>query len=424
MEQYGKILLIAMPFFLLLIIIEKTYGYFKGVNHAPMMDSISSISSGMTNAVKDALGLSIAIISYEWMVSHLAIWNIKATFLVYIIAFFVIDFYGYWSHRWAHQINFFWNKHAIHHSSEEFNLACALRQPISSFINLFTFLLLPAAVFGIPSNVIAIMLPIHLFLQFWYHTRYIGKLGFLENIIVTPSHHRVHHAINPEYMDKNHGQIFIFWDKLFGTFQEELDNVPPVFGITRQAETWNPIRINFQHLWLLIKDAYHAENWKDKLTIWFKPTGWRPKDFEAKYPIKKITDVYRFDKYGHQHSQLLMYWSLVQLFTTLGLISYLFGNIATIGLPNIFVYGLFIFITIYSYTELMDTRKFSVFWESLRFLFSIGIITYYGDWFGMNSLFPFASIILISYFTISLAMSLYFVFFEFNSVSKTVSYDN
>jgi alkylglycerol monooxygenase len=413
MEQYGKILLIAMPFFLLLIIIEKTYGYFKGVNHAPMMDSISSISSGMTNAVKDALGLSIAIISYEWMVSHLAIWHLKETVLIYIIAFFVIDFYGYWSHRWAHQINFFWNKHAIHHSSEEFNLACALRQPISSFVNLFTFLLLPAALFGVPSNVIAITLPIHLFLQFWYHTRYIGKLGFLENIIVTPSHHRVHHAINPEYMDRNHGQIFIFWDKLFGTFQEELKTVPPVYGITRPAKTWNPIRINFQHLWLLIKDAYHADNWKDKLTIWFKPTGWRPKDFETKYPINKITDVYRFDKYGHQHSQLLMYWSLVQLFTTLGLISYLFGNIATIGLPNIFVYGLYIFMTIYSYTELMDTRKFSVFWESLRFLFSLGIITYYGDWFGMNILFPYASTILITYFSISLLMSLYFVFIEF-----------
>ena len=132
------------------------------------------------------------------------------------------------------------NRHIIHHSSEEFNLACALRQPISSFVNLFTFLLLPAALFGVPSTVIAILLPIHLFLQFWYHTRYIGKLGFLEKFMVTPSHHRVHHAINPEYMDRNHGQIFIFWDKWFGTFQEELDSVPPVFGITRPAHTWNP----------------------------------------------------------------------------------------------------------------------------------------------------------------------------------------
>lgn len=415
MEQYGQILLIAMPFFLLLIVIEKTYGYFKGVDHAPMMDSISSISSGMTNAVKDALGLSIAIISYEWMVTHLAIWHVKATLLIYVIAFFVIDFYGYWSHRWAHQINFFWNKHAIHHSSEEFNLACALRQPISSFMNLFTFLLLPAALFGVPASVIAITLPIHLFLQFWYHTRYIGKLGFLEKIIVTPSHHRVHHALNPEYMDKNHGQIFIFWDKLFGTYQEELDSVPPVFGITRPAETWNPIRINFQHLWLLIKDAYHAENWKDKFTIWFKPTGWRPKDFETKYPIKKITDVYRFDKYGTQHSSLLLYWSLVQLFTTLGFISYLFGNIANIGMPHIFVYGCFIFLTIYSYTELMDTRKFSVFWESIRFIFSIAILQYYGDWFGMNDWLPQASIILISYFSISLLITFYFAFIEFKT---------
>lgn len=128
----------------------------------------------------------------------------EATAITYIIAFFVIDFYGYWTHRWAHQIIFFWNKHAIHHSSEEFNLACALRQTVSSFVNLFTFLLIPAAIVGVPASVIAITLPIQLFLQFWYHTRYINKMGFLEKILVTPSHHRVHHAINPEYMDKNH----------------------------------------------------------------------------------------------------------------------------------------------------------------------------------------------------------------------------
>jgi hypothetical protein len=103
-------------------------------------------------------------------------------------------------------------------------------------------------------------------------------LGFLEKIIVTPSHHRVHHAINPIYLDKNHGQIFIIWDKLFGTFQEELDEVPPVYGITRPMKTWNPIRINFKHLTLLVQDAIHTKSWKNKLIIWFKPTGWRPED--------------------------------------------------------------------------------------------------------------------------------------------------
>ena len=424
MDQYGKILLIAMPFFLLLIFIERTYGYFKGIDHSPIMDSVSSISSGMTNAVKDALGLSISILTYEYMVNHVALFHIKATVLTFVIAFIAIDFYGYWGHRWAHQINFFWNKHAIHHSSEEFNLACALRQPISSFVSLFTFLLLPAALLGIPSTVIAILLPIHLFLQFWYHTRYIGKLGFLEKFMVTPSHHRVHHAINPEYMDKNHGQIFILWDKWFGTFQEELDSVPPVFGITRPAQTWNPIRINFQHLGLLTKDAYHAENWKDKLTIWFKPTGWRPEGFDEKHPVNKIRNVYSFEKYGNQHSELLKYWSVFQLFSTLGLISYLFGNIGTIGLPNIFVFGLFIFLTVYSYTELMDTSKFSVFWEGLRFLFALGILYFYGDWFGMSALIPYSNLILIAYFSLSLVMSSYFVFVEFKIEKNILTYDN
>lgn len=413
MEQYGKILVFVMPIFLILILLEKAYGYYKGEDTAPNMDSVASVSSGMVNSVKDVLGLSITLISYDWIVSKIAIFNLEASVTAYIIGFIVIDFYGYWSHRLSHQINFLWNKHAIHHSSEEFNLACALRQPVSSFVNLFTFLLIPAAFLGVPAKVIAVTLPIHLFLQFWYHTKHIKKIGFLEKILVSPSHHRVHHAINPEYMDKNHSQIFIFWDKLFGTFQEELETVPPVFGITRPANTWNPIRINFQHLWLLITDAWRAENWKDKCTIWFKPTGWRPENFEEKYPVYKITNVYDFNKYGTQHSNKLMYWSLFQASITLLFISYLYSSIAIIGIPNVFLFGAFIFITVYSYTELMDTRKFSLLWESIRFLFGITLILYFGDWFGMNQWFPFANYIIIGYLTLSLLVNIYFVSVNF-----------
>ena len=413
MEQYGKILVFVMPIFLILILLEKVYGYYKGEDTAPNMDSVASVSSGMVNSVKDVLGLSITLISYDWIVSKIAIFNLEASVTAYIIGFIVIDFYGYWSHRLSHQINFLWNKHAIHHSSEEFNLACALRQPVSSFVNLFTFLLIPAAFLGVPAKVIAVTLPIHLFLQFWYHTKHIKKIGFLEKILVSPSHHRVHHAINPEYMDKNHSQIFIFWDKLFGTFQEELETVPPVFGITRPANTWNPIRINFQHLWLLITDAWRAENWKDKCTIWFKPTGWRPENFEEKYPVYKITNVYDFNKYGTQHSNKLMYWSLFQASITLLFISYLYSSIAIIGIPNVFLFGAFIFITVYSYTELMDTRKFSLLWESIRFLFGITLILYFGDWFGMSQWFPFANYIIIGYLTLSLLVNIYFVSVNF-----------
>ncbi|MEA9412380.1 sterol desaturase family protein [Flavobacterium sp. PL02] len=420
MEEYGKILIIAMPIFLLLIIIEKSYGLYIKQDHVPLIDSVSSISSGITNSVKDVLGLTITFISYEWLVSKIAIYHIETTLITYIVGFFVIDFYGYWSHRLSHQINFLWNKHAIHHSSEEFNLACALRQPIASFVNLFTFLLIPAALVGIPASVIAITLPLHLFLQFWYHTKYIKKMGVLEHILVTPSHHRVHHAINPEYLDKNHSQIFIFWDKLFGTFQEELDTVPPVFGITRPANTWNPIRINFQHLALMISDAWRAENWKDKFTIWFKPTGWRPENFEEKYPVNKITDVYNYTKYGIDNSNKLVYWSITQVMITLLFVSYLFSNIAKIGFPNIFYYGFFIFITIYSYTELMDKNRFAILWESLRLVTVLAIIIYFGDWFGLNSVFPYGNILVIGYHIISLLITIYFVKVDFKNIKPVL----
>ena len=278
------------------------------------MDMISSLSSGITNVTKDVLGLSIGIISYSWLVDHLAIVHVPGGWLTYLVAFLALDFSGYWTHRIAHQYNFFWNNHIVHHSSEEFNLACALRQSISTIVRLFTIFLLPAAILGVPENVIAVIAPIHLFAQFWYHTRHINKMGIFEKIIVTPSHHRVHHALNPEYLDKNYSQIFIFWDKMFGTFQEELAAIPPVYGITRPVHTWNPIKINFQHMWLLFKDAWRAGDWKDKFRIWLKPTGWRPADVAEKYPVHKINDPYHLEKYDPKASAALQVWTWMQLF--------------------------------------------------------------------------------------------------------------
>jgi sterol desaturase/sphingolipid hydroxylase (fatty acid hydroxylase superfamily) len=407
MEQYGKILVIAMPAFLVLIVIEKLYGYFKGNDTIPIIDAISSLYSGVTNAVKDVLGISFTIVSYGFLVNHLSIYKIENTWVVYLIAFVVIDFYGYWTHRWAHQINFFWNKHAIHHSSEEFNLPCALRQSVSSFVNIFTFLLIPAALFGVPAEVIAIVLPLHLFMQFWYHTKHIKKLGFLEQIIVTPSHHRVHHAINPKYLDKNHGQIFIFWDKLFGTFQEELPHEPAVFGISRPAQTWNPIVINFQHLFLMIKDAWRAEKWSDKLMIWFKPTGWRPEGFEEKYPVHKISDVYHFKKYNPELSKASYYWSIFQFFILLLFVFYLFNSIAQIGLVGIYIYGFFIISQVYATTELMNKNK----WAPLFYLFStltgLGIYFYDQSWFGVTNSHEYLPFVILTYLIFQLIFSFY-----------------
>ena len=412
METYGKIILIAMPAFLLLVLFEKWYGWYRGKETVRTLDMISSLSSGITNVTKDVLGLSLVVISYEWMVNKLAITQVPNGFFTYLIAFIALDFAGYWIHRIAHEYNIFWNNHIIHHSSEDFNLACALRQSISSIIKIFTVFLLPAAILGVPGQVIAIVAPLHLFAQFWYHTQHIGKMGFLENIIVTPSHHRVHHAINKEYMDKNYGQIFIIWDKLFGTYQEELADVPAVYGITRPVRTWNPIKINFMHLWLLIKDAWHAQRWKDKLRIWFMPTGWRPDDVAAKFPVYKIEDVYHFEKYDTGHTKTMVTWSWVQLTITLLFISYLFGNIAAIGSPNMFIYGAFVFLQVYAFTELMDRSKYAWIWETFKTIFGLSILLQSNDWFGLSQYTSLAVSVLTGYFVLSLMVCLYFVLKE------------
>jgi alkylglycerol monooxygenase len=409
MEAYGKILLIAMPVFLVLVLFEKWYGWYRRNDTVRSIDMISSLSSGITNVTKDVLGLSIAILSYEWLVQRVAIYEIRATWLTYVIAFITIDFAGYWVHRIQHKVNFFWNGHIIHHSSEEFNLACALRQSISSFIKIFGFLLLPAAMLGVPAQVIAVVAPLHLFAQFWYHTRHIGKMGFLEKIIVTPSHHRVHHAINPEYLDKNLSQIFIVWDKIFGTFQEELPDVKPVYGITRPARTWNPIKINFQHVWLLMKDAWRTRSWKDKLRIWFMPTGWRPADVAEKYPVYTIEDVYHFEKYDPRYSKGLLAWSWVQISMVLLLISYLFANLARIGSPDIFIYGGFVFLSVYAFTELMDRNPNAVIWEGFKNTACLAFVLARGDWFGISQLSPVFTYLLAAYFFIATFITGWFV---------------
>ena len=407
MEQYGKILLIAMPAFLFLVLFEKWYGWRKGNDTVRNIDLVSSLSSGVTNVTKDVLGLGFAIISYQWLLKHFAITHIKATWLTYVIAFIVLDFAGYVVHLIDHKVNFFWNSHLVHHSSEEFNLGCALRQSISVFVKLFVILLLPAAILGVPKEVIEILAPLHLFAQFWYHTRHIGKMGFLEKIIVTPSHHRVHHAINKEYIDKNLGQIFIIWDRIFGTFQEELKDVPPVYGITRPARTWNPIKINFQHVGLLIKDALRTKKFKDKVRIWFMPTGWRPADMEEKYPVYKIEDIYNFEKYDTPASKPLLVWVWVQLIVLLLMVSYLFGNIATIGSPLIFVYGLFIFVYVYAFAELMDGNKYAPVWDLIKSIFGIALIFLMGDWFGSNKFSAAISYALLEYFALSFFVTLW-----------------
>ena len=375
MDTYANILLITIPIFLVLIMVEISYGAWKNDLKHSYMDTISSLSSGFTNLMVDILGLGIIIFSYPFFYERLKVIELEESIFLYFIAFVCVDFASYCHHRLKHSINIFWNMHVIHHSSEEFNLACALRQSITNNLGIGILFLVPAALLGVPPKMISILGPLHLFGQFWYHTRHIGKLGWLEYILVTPSQHRVHHAINKEYIDKNLAAIFCIWDRAFGTFQEELDDVPCVYGTLKPVRTWNPILINFQHLWFLTQDAWYTSSIKDKFKIWFMPTGWRPKDVVKTIPRSKVENVFNQEKYKFEYT--LIHKIFVGFhFLVLNIVLFIFlSSFADLSFSDKTGYFLLIFSTIFSFSSVMDGYKWSINFEFIRIF--LGMLVLY-----------------------------------------------
>ena len=404
MDTYANILLITIPIFLVLITIEILYGAWKKDQQHSFMDTISSLSSGFTNLLVDILGLGIIIFSYPFFYEKLKVIDLEESILLYLIAFICIDFASYCHHRLKHSINIFWNMHVIHHSSEEFNLACALRQSITNNLGIGVLFLIPAAFLGVPPQVIAILGPLHLFGQFWYHTKHIGKLGWLEYVLVTPSQHRVHHAINKEYIDKNLAAIFCIWDRAFGTFQEELDDVSCVYGTLKPVETWNPIWINFQHLWCLIQDAWYTNSISDKLRIWFMPTGWRPEDVTKKLPRAKVENVYSQKKYKPEYKLIHKIFAGFH-FVVQNIILFVFlTSFSEISVADKTVYLILIFSTIFSSSSIMDGFKWSTKFEFLRISIGIAIIIY-SQQFGLTYNLTL-TFFLLSYFAVSAILNL------------------
>ena len=385
MSIYITYLFYAIPAFAFLVLVEHIAAKAMGIKINRAVDMISSLSSGLTNTSKDAIKFGVVLVGYSAMVDKMTIYKVENLWLVIPFAFIVEDFAGYWMHRLNHRVNIFWNRHVIHHSSEEFNLSCGLRQSISIIFKFSAILFIPAAMMGIDPMVFAVLGPIHLFMQFWYHTQIIGKMGFLEHVIVTPSHHRVHHAINPEYLDRNYGQIFIVWDKMFGTFQRELDEVKPVYGILRPAKTWNPILINFKHSYQLCKDAWRAERFYDKLRIWFMPTGWRPQDVADRYPLEHIQDPNELIKYETDNSLSFISWSWFQFGMALLMMLHMFSVIHEYPGSLGYLYVGLIFTHIFSFTTLLDGRKHGVVAEMLKVAIA-GYVFYSQDfsWYGLS----------------------------------------
>jgi sterol desaturase/sphingolipid hydroxylase (fatty acid hydroxylase superfamily) len=273
----------AVPVFFLLIGVELVVALFEHKQRYRLHDSINDLSCGITEQMVGIFLKGLLFLGYQGIYGYATRTGINVIdvhsysaggkWLAAILLFLGVDCAYYWFHRIAHEYNAPWAGHVVHHSSEDYNLAVALRQ--GSFQGLFSWVFyLPLALAGFPPPWFAATLSFNLLYQFWIHTRTIGKLGPLEWVLNTPSHHRVHHGRNPKYLDRNYAGTLIIWDRMFGTFQAEEEE--PVYGLTKPLNSWNPLWANL-HVWRdLCRDAWAAPRWVDKLRIGFMPQGWRP----------------------------------------------------------------------------------------------------------------------------------------------------
>lgn len=364
--------LYAVPVFFLLIGLELLADRWRGVRTYRTADAINSLSAGVLSITCGLLTKTVGVLTYTLAWQHLGLLAPDpASPWTWVAAFVFYDFCYYWNHRLGHERNVLWAAHSVHHQSEEYNLSTALRQTSTGFIFGWIFYL-PMALAGIPPLVFLTVAAMNLLYQFWVHTRHVPKLGPLEWVFITPSNHRVHHAQNPVYMDRNYGGVFILWDRLFGTFQEELDEEPVVFGVTTPLASWNPLWANLQFYAQLWQDAVRARSWWDRLRIWFMRTGWRPADVAERYPLAK-PDLARFRKYEVPLSPARTAYAALQF--TLYLLggSYLLAKGDGMGLPALLLGGGWLAFGLFAIGAWLENRPWAMGLELAR-LASCGVL--------------------------------------------------
>ncbi|MBJ2249922.1 sterol desaturase family protein [Pseudomonas sp. MF6784] len=312
----------AVPFFIALIVVELLADRWRGERNYRVADAINSLSTGVLSTTTGLLTKGVGLLTYAFALKHLALFELPTqSAWTWVFAFVLYDFCYYWLHRCGHERNILWAAHSVHHQSEDYNLTTALRQTSTGFLLSWIFYL-PLAVVGVPLLVFISVASLNLLYQFWVHTRHVPKLGWFEWFFVTPSNHRAHHAQNALYMDRNYGGVFIIWDRLFGSFQEEDENEPVIFGVTTPLASWNPLWANLQFYAQLWSDARRTESGWDKLRIWFMRTGWRPADVKAKYPLAK-PDLSQFRKFEVPLDARQQIYIALQFAAYVGLGSYL-----------------------------------------------------------------------------------------------------
>ena len=282
------------------------------------------------------------------------------------------DFCYYWFHRFSHEISILWAAHAVHHQSEDYNLSTALRQTSTGFLFGWIFYL-PLFLLGFPLDVLITVNAINLIYQFWVHTQVVRRLGRLDHVLVTPSNHRVHHAQNERYIDKNYGGMLILWDRFFGTFEDEHADEPVVFGVRKPLANWNPVWANLQVYDYLLFDARKARRWRDKLGVWFRRTGWRPADVEKRYPRSR-SNPEAFHKYDPHVPRLQRLYVLAQfLVVILGalVIAELF---ARKGAAAVLVPCVMLWLQLYTLGLLSEGRRYARRFELLRLFVAMPVL--------------------------------------------------
>ncbi|EPG75698.1 fatty acid hydroxylase family protein [Leptospira fainei serovar Hurstbridge str. BUT 6] len=385
---------LAVPFFLILILVEAYIGRKKNVYR--WNDTITDLGTGILFSLTGVFVTLGSLWIYEQVRVHFSIqhlwgfselpvgspiirgvdgWEFRwAETISWLLILLAVDFIYYWFHRATHEVHFLWACHVTHHSSEEFNLSVALRQ--SSFQRIFEYAFnLPLAIAGVPWWSLLLCQGILKIYQFWVHTRLIGKLGWVEQIFLTPSHHRVHHGRDPKYLDKNHGGILILWDKWFGTYAEETSE--PVYGLTTQLGTFNPLTANlhiYRDLWNLIR---LAPNWKDKFLLLVQKPDWRPSSLGG---TKEIPPISRelLQVYDPQISRERKVYAIAQFFilAILTLSALRFFKKGILGIEIFLLASLWITFSFYTIGILLEGRKKAIVWESIR-LASLPILVGY-----------------------------------------------
>lgn len=264
----------SIPGFIALMAIEAFVAHRRGRRIYHLSVAVSDVACGITSQLFNIFSASVGVVAYVavYQLYHFVEFD-PAAASTWVLGLLLVDLSYYWWHRMSHEVNILWATHIVHHHSEDLNLAVALRQALFTNLTGIPFGL-PLAVLGVPPVVYFVCKALDVLYQFWIHTELIRTMGPAERVLNTPSHHRVHHAINPQYLDRNYAGILITWDRLFGTFEPEVER--PVYGTTKPLRSLNPLWANLQPILDVVRLARSAPTWRGFFYAFVAPPGWRP----------------------------------------------------------------------------------------------------------------------------------------------------